>query len=130
MAAAVLLAIWQGVVWATGAAPFILPSPLRVAQALWSSRALIAEHGLITLAEVLAGLALGAILGAGTAIQLALSPLARRLLLPALVFMQAVPVFALAPILTLWLGYGIGSKILMTVLIIYFPVTSAFYDGL
>jgi len=130
MAAAVLLATWQGVVWATGAAPFILPSPLRVAQALWSSRALIAEHGLITLAEVLAGLALGAILGAGTAIQLALSPLARRLLLPALVFMQAVPVFALAPILTLWLGYGIGSKILMTVLIIYFPVTSAFYDGL
>ncbi|SFI66386.1 ABC transporter permease [Albimonas pacifica] len=129
-AAAVLLAVWQGVVWATGAAPFILPSPLRVAQALWTSRALIAEHGVVTLAEVLAGLLLGAILGAGTAIQLALSPIARRLLLPALVFMQAVPVFALAPILTLWLGYGIGSKILMTVLIIYFPVTSAFYDGL
>jgi putative hydroxymethylpyrimidine transport system permease protein len=47
-----------------------------------------------------------------------------------LVFTQAVPVFALAPILTLWFGYGIGSKVIMAVLIIYFPVTSAFHDGL
>jgi len=127
---AVAIAVWQGVVWATGAPPFILPSPLRVATALWDNRALIASHAMITGAEVAAGLTLGAALGAATAIQLALSPLARRLLLPALVFSQAVPVFALAPILTLWLGYGIGSKIVMTVLIIYFPVASAFYDGL
>ncbi len=130
IAALALLAIWQGVVWATGAPPFILPSPARVAEAMWTSRALIAEHGIITLVEVLAGLALGAGLGAATAIQLTLSPAARRVVLPALVFSQAVPVFALAPILTLWMGYGIGSKILMTVLIIYFPVTSAFFDGL
>jgi putative hydroxymethylpyrimidine transport system permease protein len=51
-------------------------------------------------------------------------------MLPILVFTQAVPVFALAPPLTLWFGYGIGSKIVMAVLIIYFPVTSAFHDGL
>jgi putative hydroxymethylpyrimidine transport system permease protein len=44
--------------------------------------------------------------------------------------MQAVPVFALAPILTIWFGYGIWSKIVMALLIIYFPVMSAFYDGL
>jgi putative hydroxymethylpyrimidine transport system permease protein len=49
---------------------------------------------------------------------------------PILVFTQALPVFALAPILTLWLGFGMGSKIAMAVLIIYFPVTSAFFDGL
>jgi putative hydroxymethylpyrimidine transport system permease protein len=47
-----------------------------------------------------------------------------------MVFSQTVPVFALAPLLTLWLGYGIGSKIAMTLLIIYFPVASTFYDGL
>ena len=51
-------------------------------------------------------------------------------MLPILVFTQAVPVFALAPLLTLWFGYGMGSKIVMAVLIIYFPVTSAFHDGL
>jgi putative hydroxymethylpyrimidine transport system permease protein len=124
------LAVWQAAVWLTGAPPFILPSPARVAGALWDNRALIGEHGLITLAEVLAGLALGAALGAATAVHLTLSPTARRVMLPALVFSQAVPVFALAPILTLWLGYGLWSKIVMTVLIIYFPVASAFFDGL
>jgi len=49
---------------------------------------------------------------------------------PILVFAQAVPIFALAPILTLWLGYGLASKILMVTLVISFPVASAFYDGL
>ena len=50
--------------------------------------------------------------------------------MPVLVISQAVPVFALAPILVLWLGYGIGSKVAMATLIIYFPVTAAFFDGL
>src|SRR5690606_8127502 len=80
--------------------------------------------------EVLAGLGLGAALGFVSAILLAASPLARSLLRPMLVFSQAVPVFALAPILTLWLGYGILSKVAMALLIIYFPVTSAFFDAL
>ena len=47
-----------------------------------------------------------------------------------MVLSQALPVFALAPLLTLWLGYGLWPKILMALLIIYFPVTSAFFDGL
>jgi putative hydroxymethylpyrimidine transport system permease protein len=101
-----------------------------VAETLWSSRTLIAEHGLITAAEVLIGLALGAVLGGASAIGLAASPVARRLIRPMMVFSQAIPVFALAPILTLWLGYGLASKIAMALLIIYFPVTSAFFDAL
>src|SRR3546814_18142242 len=59
-----------------------------------------------------------------------MSPTALRLVLPVLVFSQAVPVFALAPLLTLWLGYGLASKVAMAVLIIYFPVASSFLDGL
>ncbi len=50
--------------------------------------------------------------------------------LPLLVISQAVPVFALAPLLVLWLGYGLWSKVAMAVLIIFFPVTTAFLDGL
>lgn len=130
VAAALALAVWQAVVLATGAPAFILPSPARVATALWDNRFLIASHAWITAAEVAAGLVLGAALGAATAIHLTLSAGARRVLLPVLVFSQAVPVFAIAPVLTLWFGYGIASKILMTVLIIYFPVASAFFDGL
>ena len=124
------LALWQATVWLLAPPSFILPGPWRVATALWTSRVTIAENALVTVAEVLAGLVLGAALGWCSAIALALSAWARVTLRPILVFSQAVPVFALAPILTLWFGYGIASKIAMALLIIYFPVTSAFFDAL
>ncbi|WP_299699920.1 ABC transporter permease [uncultured Tateyamaria sp.] len=129
-ASALGLLLWQGVVWVTDVPKFILPPPSRVAAAAWDNRILLMEHASITLTEVLLGLLIGSCLGAFTAIQLALFPRLHRLFMPLLVFTQAVPVFALAPILTLWFGYGIASKIVMAVLIIFFPVTSAFYDGL
>lgn len=124
------LGLWQFIVLVTEAPHYILPSPWRVAQAAYKSRVIIAENAWVTAAEVMLGLLIGTLLGVATAIQLALSKTTERLLLPILVFTQAVPVFALAPLLTLWFGYGMGSKIVMTVLIIYFPVTSAFHDGL
>lgn len=130
LVSAVVLAAWQLLVWLTGVPRFILPGPLLVGQTLVSHYLLIGEHALITIAEVLAGLFIGAVLGAATALHLMVSPSARRFLLPVMVFSQAVPVFALAPILTLWLGYGLWSKIVMTTLIIYFPVASTFFDGL
>ena len=124
------LALWQAVIWATGVARFILPPPALVARTLWDSRLLLAEHAAITMAEVLIGLALGAALGFVTAIALVASPMARALVRPMLVFSQAIPVFALAPILTLWLGFGLWSKITMALIIIYFPVVSSFFDAL
>ncbi len=127
---AVALVIWQFVVLITEVQPFILPGPIRVAEALYQHRVLIAEEAVVTIAEVLLGLVLGSLLGVATALHLMVDPVARRFLLPILVFSQAVPVFALAPLLTLWFGYGMLSKIVMAVMIIYFPVTSTFYDGL
>lgn len=125
-----LVAVWQAVVWLTGAPHFILPGPVRVAAALADGAGLIASHAGTTFFEILAGLAIGALIGCGTALTMSYFQPARRWLLPALVFSQAVPVFALAPLLVLWFGYGLASKIAMAVLIIYFPVTSAFFDGL
>lgn len=125
-----IVALWQVLVVLTGVSPFILPGPDRVAVALWNNAGLMAEHAVITAAEVLIGLGLGAALGAATALQLAASPRGARLMMPLLVLGQAVPYFALAPILALWFGFGIVSKIAMALLIIFFPVTSAFYDGL
>jgi putative hydroxymethylpyrimidine transport system permease protein len=124
------LAVWQGIVWATDLPSFILPDPALVAETIWKSRALLVEHASITMAEVLIGLVLGAMFGAVSAIGLAASPVARALVRPMLVFSQSIPVFALAPILTLWLGFGLGSKIAMALIIIYFPVTSSFFDAL
>ncbi|MBM3608009.1 MAG: ABC transporter permease [Alphaproteobacteria bacterium] len=122
--------LWQVIVWLTQVPHFILPGPGRVARQLWESRALIAENAQVTFLQIIVGLLLGTLLGVATAIQLAMSNVSRVLMRPVLIFAQAVPVFAIAPILTLWLGYGPASKIVMVVLIIYFPVASAFFDGL
>lgn len=124
------IAIWQAVIWLAAPPRYILPAPLDVAATLWTDRALILKHSGYTFAEVLLGLALGAVLGALSAIGLAVSPLAQALLRPIMVFSQAIPVFVLAPLLTLWMGYGIWPKVVMALLIIYFPVTSAFFDAL
>lgn len=125
-----ILLIWQLAVWATAVPHYILPGPGRVAQSLWANRALIAENAAHTFANIGIGLALGAALGVMTAVNLALSPFARAMMRPLLVFAQAIPVFALAPILTLWLGFGAASKVVMVMLVIYFPVASTFFDAL
>lgn len=125
-----LLAAWQAVVSLTGVQFFILPSPMVVAAAVVEHADTLLINGLVTLSEILAGLALGTILGTVSALIMGLFRPARQWLMPVLVVSQAIPVFALAPILVLWIGYGIGSKIAMATLIIYFPVTAALFDGL
>lgn len=129
-ATVVALTLWQCIVWIAGTPAFILPGPLRVAEALVRDAELIADNTVVTFVEIMLGLVLGAALGVATAIHLSLSPTARTFILPVLVFSQAIPVFALAPVLTLWFGYGLLPKVVMAVLIVYFPVASAFYDGL
>jgi putative hydroxymethylpyrimidine transport system permease protein len=110
--------------------PYLLPSPPRVAQALWSQRDVLAASTWTTLQETALGLMFGAIGGGAAALLMALSPWLRRWLLPVLLLSQAVPVFALAPLLVLWFGFGIASKVVMAVLVIFFPVMSAGFDGL
>ena len=124
------LALWQAVVWASGVPAFILPGPEAVARALTRNAGLLAQHAGFTLGNLAMGLTAGVALGVMTALQLAISPAARVLVRPLLIFAQAVPVFALAPVVTLWLGYGAPSKIVMVALVTYFPVTSTFFDGL
>ncbi|WP_207462440.1 ABC transporter permease [Azospirillum sp. SYSU D00513] len=128
--ALVILAAWQGLVWLTGVPRFILPGPAAVGTALVRQAPLLLGHAGVTLAEVLLGLLLGVLLGSVSALALASFRVARRWLMPLLVFSQAIPVFALAPLLTLWLGYGMASKIAMATIIIYFPVTTSLFDGL
>lgn len=124
------LALWQAAVWLTGLPPYLLPGPDRVARALWDSRAELIPAAGYTLAETLIGLALGAALGISVAVAMAAWRPVGRALAPALVVSQTIPVFALAPILTLWLGFGLAPKIAMVVLIVFVPVAQALYDGL
>lgn len=125
-----LCLVWQGFVAVTGIAPYMLPPPSRVFAALVERRDFLLPHALLTLAEIVLGMIFGVLLGCLSALTLASFAPARRWLLPVLLVSQAIPVFALAPLLVLWLGYGMASKVAAAVIIIYFPVTSAFYDGL
>lgn len=125
-----LITLWQLVVLGTGVPPYILPGPLPVARALVAHLPVLAPHLATTVIEILLGLVLGTLLGSAAALTMILSPLLKRWLLPVLVISQAIPVFALAPILVLWLGYGMASKVAMAVLIIFFPVTASLYDGM
>lgn len=125
-----LILLWQLLVSLTGVPPYILPGPLPVAQAAVAHHQMLFSHLGVTVSEILLGLLLGATLGMSAALVMILSPLLKRWLLPVLVISQAVPVFAMAPILVLWLGYGMASKVAMAVLIIFFPVASSFYSGM
>ena len=128
--AAGLVAVWQAIVWLAATPPYILPGPALVLARWIDSAPLILRHAGTTLSEILLGLLFGALIGAASALTLAHFRPARTWLLPVLVISQAIPVFALAPVLVLWLGYGLASKVVMAVLIIYFPVTATFLDGL
>lgn len=125
-----LLLAWQLVVLLTDVPHYILPGPACVLQAIIQHAPVLGRHLLTTATEILIGFILGTLLGTGTALTMFLSPFIKRWLLPVLIVSQAIPVFALAPLLVLWLGYGMASKVAMAVLIIYFPVTASFYYGM
>lgn len=125
-----LVAIWQAVVFVFAPPPFMLPGPLRVAAALGNNPDLWRVHAVTTLTETLLGLLLGTACGIALALAMSFLPVTRRLILPVMVVSQAIPVFAIAPLLVLWFGFGLASKIVMATIAIFFPVASAFYDGL
>lgn len=125
-----LLVLWEAGVRLFDVAAYALPAPSGVATAFLAEPAFFLRHAAITAGEILLGLLVGGTLGAGTALALAASPRLESAARPLLVASQALPVFALAPLLVVWLGFGVASKIAMASLIIYFPVASAFSDGL
>ena len=124
------LLVWWALTRFSTLPAFMLPAPADVAQALWQQRDLLFWNALTTLSEILLGLLFGTLFGGLAAVAIVASPLLQRWLMPVLVLSQAIPVFALAPLLVLWLGFGITSKVVMAVLVIFFPVTANFADGL
>lgn len=130
LAVALLVVFWQAAVWLLSPPSYLFPSPEEVAAALVLRPAFFLEHSLVTLGEIAAGLLTGSAFGAATAFGLAALPRLGRLVWPMMLILQALPVFVLAPILVLWLGFGMASKVAMTTIIIFFPVASAFADGL
>lgn len=126
----IILSLWQAVVMVFELPAFILPGPLDVFAKLLQRYDVLFKHTLVTAQEIILGLFLGLFMGLFFALQMLLFKPVKHWLLPILIASQAIPVFALAPVLMLWLGYGITSKIVMAALIIFFPVTTCCFDGL
>jgi ABC-type nitrate/sulfonate/bicarbonate transport system permease component len=125
-----LAARWDLIADALGIEPFLVPAPSDVAEALWSDRELLAENAWVTLREIVLGFAIAALAGFAFAIVLHLSDALRRAFYPLLVASQTVPVIAIAPILIVWLGFGIGPKLAVIALVCFFPITVNMLDGL
>jgi putative hydroxymethylpyrimidine transport system permease protein len=125
-----LLILWEGGVRLGGVPGWILPPPTRIAATLVERFGVIAPQALVTLGEILAGFAAGTLAGMLAALAMARWSWLERALGPLLVASQAMPVFAIAPLLVVWLGFGLASKVAMSGVIIFFPVASSFLDGL
>lgn len=125
-----LFILWEGVILVFDLPHYMLPRPKDVFLQIINQYRLLWEHTQTTLLEIVIGIVLGCFFGLGSAFTLLYFKKIEKYLLPVLVISQAIPVFAIAPLLVLWFGYGMASKIVMTVIIIYFPITTACYDGL
>ncbi|MEM1199925.1 MAG: ABC transporter permease [Pseudomonadota bacterium] len=125
-----LCLFWQGLVSVFQMPPYILPGPGAVFETLIKSPDLFLRHAAITAVEIVLALIIGLAAGFATGVLIWQSARAERWIWPLLLASQAVPVFAIAPLLVIWLGYGLASKITMAVLIVFFPVTVAVVEGL
>jgi ABC-type nitrate/sulfonate/bicarbonate transport system permease component len=125
-----LAARWDLIAEALAIEPFLVPAPSDVAEALWRDRELLAENAWVTLQEVVLGFAIAALAGFAFALALHLSPVLRRAFYPLLIASQTIPVIAIAPILVVWLGFGLGPKLAIVALICFFPITVNTLDGL
>lgn len=127
---ATLLAAWQAAIWALAPPRYILPTPLDVAASFHRQPSYLLANTMVTLGEIAVGFAAGTLLGIATALGIMALPRLGRLVWPLVLVLQAFPVFVIAPLLVLWFGFGMASKVVMTTLIIFFPIASAFTDGL
>ena len=127
---AMLTALWEISVRNLDVRSYLLPSPSAIGREMWGARALLWKQGLVTLEEVLWGLSLAVLLGVAIAITVFFLPAARRTLYPLMVGLQSIPKIGLAPILVVWLGYGLSSKVAMAFSFAFFPIVIATLGGL
>jgi ABC-type nitrate/sulfonate/bicarbonate transport system permease component len=127
---AALLALWQWYAGQPSIDPQLLPTPVAVWKALVSDRTLLWHHTLVTLYETLVGFGAALTIGILLAAVIDFSPWLRRALYPLLVTSQTIPIITLAPLVVLWYGFGLTSKVIVITLVCLFPIVVALADGL
>jgi len=124
-----ILIVWQFAAMGINAA-YILPTPVQILKKLWELRVtLFLVHLPATMGVTFIGLIISILLGLGLAIVMDEFPKAEKALYPIIVASQTIPTTAIAPLFILWFGYSIWSKVLVTILITFFPITITVFDG-
>jgi putative hydroxymethylpyrimidine transport system permease protein len=113
-----------------GLEEFLVPSPSEIAQSLWDNRTLLAENAWVTVREMILGIACALILGVGLAVTMHRWRTVRDATYPLIVASQTIPIVVLAPILVVWFGFGIGTKVAIVALICFFPIAVNALAGL
>jgi ABC-type nitrate/sulfonate/bicarbonate transport system permease component len=120
---------WEAYCRLAGVSPVVLPAPTRIVEQLWTFRADAVRHALPTLAETGLGLLISIAVSVVAAVAMDRFLTVRRSLQPLFVASQTVPIVAIAPLFVLWFGFGLAPKILIVVLVTFFPITIALLDG-
>jgi NitT/TauT family transport system permease protein len=128
--AVVLIGIWEGACRLFNVPPWLLPAPSQVFTEGAEILPILPAHFLATLAAVLGGFFLSIIVGVPLAVMITYSPLLRRIIYPLILMLQSVPKVAIAPILLLWVGYGLRSGIVVAATVAFFPVVISTATGL
>lgn len=128
----VFVSAWEIVVWVFNVPSIILPPPSAVVEAFWASikNGELVWHTMVTLFEILAGFALGAVGGLLLGFVIALFPLAERIFYPYVIAFQTIPKVAIAPIIVIWFGFGPASKVVITATVAFFPLIANAITGL
>ena len=125
----ILLVIWQAVSMAELVPSFMLPSPVQVVKALISDFPLLLSHAGVTLLETFIGLIIGIVVGFGLAVLMDRFSILRHAFYPLVVLTQTIPTVAIAPLLVLWFGYEMLPKVILIVLVVFFPIAVNMLDG-
>lgn len=125
-----VLVVWQVVVWSLGIHPIVLPGPVAVFQEMWVQRWKLARGAAVTGAAALSGLTISIFVGALVAILFSQSAKLRAALYPYVIFLQTVPIVAIAPLLIIWSGNNFRTIVLVSVIISIFPIVSNTTAGL
>lgn len=125
-----ILFLWQIISLTFDFPKYMFPSPYDVFLVFLENGADLRHQFFVTGLETLLGMSIGAMIGLLFALLLIIIPVLKIALLPLMLISQALPIFALAPILVLWLGFGFLSKLSVVVLMTFFPIASSFFDGL
>jgi putative hydroxymethylpyrimidine transport system permease protein len=124
------LLLWEAAVWFFQLPLWYLPAPSHLAVTFFGNLPYILPNAGVTALETVLGFIVGVSIGMALALAMGASRWWAEALSPLTVVSQAIPFLALAPLMMIWFGFGITSKIAMAAIVIFFSVTAAFYDGL